>query len=109
MTIVFDGYSPGVREGYGIRVIFSQDEEADARINQIVQRQANPKTLVIVSDDKQIRIFAKAFGASVLGIEEFLSRSDKLKFKDNDKDEEKLNYSQMQKVNEELRKIWLGG
>ncbi|MFA4889005.1 MAG: NYN domain-containing protein [Candidatus Omnitrophota bacterium] len=107
VRIIFDGYAERESGSSGIKVVFSEDKQADELINEIVRESRSPKTLVVVSDDLQIRIFAKAHGVAVASAGEFLGRSEKLPAKDSAKDEEKLNYSQMHKVNQELRKLWL--
>lgn len=105
VIIVFDGYPPS---GYthkltnsSIEVIFSKDESADERIKKIIDRCATPKVMVVVSDDKEIKFSGRAAGVKVLGVDEFVTVEDK------NMEETKLNYSQMHKINEELRKKWL--
>lgn len=60
-TVVFD--ASNAPEKYarelthkGIAVVFAVDDEnADARIEQLISRHANPKTLTVVSTDRRIR------------------------------------------------------
>ncbi|MFH0913359.1 MAG: NYN domain-containing protein [Candidatus Omnitrophota bacterium] len=113
VTVVFDGY-PGLSSkdlgGFGIDVIFSQKETADARIKRMVEAQGNPRNVVVVSDDKEIKFFIKAVGARSIGVEDFLYPDrHKQKPQENEKDlfKPELSYSQMDKINQELKTIWL--
>lgn len=89
-----------------IKVIFSRNESADLRIKKIAELVANPKNLIVVSDDKEISFFIKSCGAKSISVEEFLGSKDKAG-KLSVLSEEELTYSQMHKINEELKKLWL--
>ena len=109
--MVFDGYTDLSRQSAlkppDIDVVFSYDESADERIKKMLEKAAQPKNIVVVSDDKEIVFFAKAAGARPLPVEEFIMRGRK-KTEDLKQDlEPKVSYSAMQKINQELRKIWL--
>ncbi len=111
-TIVFDGYPPS--SGWncgdsGINVIFSRDISADDEIKIIVEQSADRKNIIVVSDDREIKFCAKSLGAQSKGIEDFIGVKEKSR---NDRKqanlaEQKLNYSQMQEINQELKRIWL--
>ncbi len=109
VTIVFDGYPPNGEwpdEGGDIKVIFSRKINADEKIKMIVEESANRKGITVVSDDKEIKFIAKSLGAVVAGAQEFIGRKDKPKrYKDGALKPE-LTYSQMHKINQELRQIW---
>lgn len=112
IKIVFDGYHPSFlpeRNDNSVNVIFSGEQTADQKIKEIVESAYNPKTIVVVSDDRQIKFFAKTAGAKSLSIEEFVG-IDSLAADNGKENQQKkeLTYSQVQKINEELRKIWLG-
>lgn len=113
VTLVFDGY-PNLQEtktlsDYAdtVNVIFSRKEVADNRIKKILQDLPNPKDAVVVSDDKEIRFFTKSFGAKVISVEEFISHGEKAPQDKRDVLKPELTYTQMHKINQELRKIWL--
>jgi predicted RNA-binding protein with PIN domain len=119
VTIVFDGYPKYTGEKTDVAdidVIFSRQDSADEKIKKIVENSGDFKNTVVVSDDKEIRFFVKSIGAKMKGVEEFINplnlsqarakRKGRLKEKE-DFPELELTYSQMQKINEELRKIWL--
>jgi hypothetical protein len=80
-TIVFDARVPisaGEREAdptHGIRVEFAAGEEnADARIEQLIAREPTPKQLAVVSSDRRIRAAAKRRGATSLDSDSFWRR-----------------------------------
>jgi predicted RNA-binding protein with PIN domain len=111
VVIVFDGYCSDfdiAKIDGNFRVIFSQEESADERIKKLVESSGNPKIIVVVSDDKEIRFFAAAAGANILGTQEFTGSIRKTgDTKEKEPVKQELNYSQVQKINQELKKIWL--
>ncbi|MEW6100731.1 MAG: NYN domain-containing protein [Candidatus Omnitrophota bacterium] len=109
ITIVFDGYAPsgeGEDSSRQIEIIFSQARTADEKIKNILEKTPFIKTTVVVSDDKEIKLFARLTGAASLGVSEFISKAKKI-----DRAllalKPEITYSQMHKINEELRKLWL--
>ena len=119
ITVVFDGF-PKISEEKNwdaeINVIFSRQDSADERIKRIVENSGDFKNIVVVSDDKEIRFFVKSVGARARGVEEFINPANlaqaRIKRKGRLKDEGdlaglELTFSQRQKINEELKKIWL--
>jgi predicted RNA-binding protein with PIN domain len=73
-SIIFDGHPPdGMSAALsGISVTFSYDETADSRIKSLIELSRNPRTVVVVSDDHEIRNFARAHSCSVLSPRQFL-------------------------------------
>jgi predicted RNA-binding protein with PIN domain len=112
VTVVFDGYcsDPELKEVHSnVNVIFSRDMTADDKIKRLVEGTGNIKNIIVVSDDREIKFFVKSSKAKCIGIEEFMGQDEKVKtIKENDSVKSELNYSQMHKINEELKKIWLG-
>ena len=120
VTVVFDGYP---QAGYAdaefpsiIRVIFSEDKTADERIAYIVEHASNPKNMVVVSDDNEIRYFIKSLRAKSLSVEEFFTPFFKKETRlsrlgaDEDKrncTKHELSFSQKRQINQELKKLWL--
>jgi len=107
--VVFDGYQDNryPNSDTKIEVIFSRKESADEKIKRMVAESGNVKNIVVVSDDKEIKFFARSYGAFVQGIEEFLNIKEKAKEKKEDSFKPELTYSEMHKINTELRRIWL--
>ncbi len=110
ITVVFDGYpkvSAQNLEETDIDVVFSKEETADARIKRLVEASKNPKNIVVVSDDREIKFFIKSIGASSIGVEEFINPEEKPQRKKEDLIKPELNFSQISKINQELKALWL--
>jgi hypothetical protein len=74
----------------------------------MVEESSGRKSIVVVSDDKEIMFLVSSLGASCMGIEEFLAkRKDRKVSRRSDSTPFELTYSQMHRINEELRKVWL--
>lgn len=107
---MFDGYPDACykQDNSGARVIFSRNNSADERIKCMLEEQGKTNNTVVVSDDKEIRLFTKACGAKSVNVEEFLSfKGKRSPGSSNSAEDRELNYSQMHEINEELKKIWL--
>jgi predicted RNA-binding protein with PIN domain len=113
VIVVFDGYpdAGGGDSMDSIDVVFSRDETADDRIRQLLEHTVAARTCIVVSDDREIRMFARMAGAQTIGVEEFIGRGKKNSVvsarQRQEKEDSKLNYSQMEKINKELREKWL--
>jgi predicted RNA-binding protein with PIN domain len=112
VTVVFDGY-PGLRYGHGndananLRVIFSGEESADERIKKMVESSRNPRDTAVVSDDKEIKFFVRAYAAKCLSIEEFMKPKKGSQKREEIVSEPGLSYSQRHAINQELKRLWL--
>lgn len=75
----------------------------------MVEKSTQRKSLVVVSDDKEIKLMVKALGAVAMGIEDFAGTQMKRgkPKKEKEPQREELSFSQMHKINQELSKIWL--
>ncbi|HKI20592.1 MAG TPA: NYN domain-containing protein [Isosphaeraceae bacterium] len=84
-TVVFDASAPPgdfkVDERFrGLHVLFALgDENADARIEQLIAAHSTPRTLSVVSSDRRIRQAAQRRRATVLTAEDYWNRLDDLK------------------------------
>ncbi|TRZ93932.1 hypothetical protein D4R78_07360 [bacterium] len=111
VIVVFDGYFEfsGQKDNpYGIQVIFSQEETADEKIKKLVEASDQPRSIAVVSDDKDIRFSVRAFGAKTISIEKFIEvKKDNPQEKKQDMLKAELNYTQIAKINQELKKRWL--
>lgn len=92
-----------------ITVIFSRKVSADEKINLLIEETANRKIIIVVSDDREIQYSVKSLGAQVLGVDEFFAAAQNRPVNTGKSEPAKteLNFSQMQKINEELRRLWL--
>jgi len=107
--IVFDGYpgdAPVNLEEGAIKIVFSRGMSADERIKKMLELIPQPKNVIVVSDDKEIRFFAAACGAKTQGVKDFIKPEDNLT-RSKEEPEPEISYAQMHKINEELKKIWL--
>jgi len=107
VVVVFDGYEPKdqlLESPY--EVAFSNARTADDVIKQRVERAKNKRQIVVVSDDRSVRDFARGEGAEVLHTEEFLKRS-RRKNPNAAKDDEKLmDEETTEQINKELERLW---
>lgn len=110
----FDGYAAledlkALREAsVGIKIIFSEDESADDRIRKIAESASGNKNVVIVSDDNEVKLCAKLFRVKHLSVQSFLKDEAVKLFQAKDNNSEaQLNYSQVEDINRELKKLWL--
>jgi len=109
-TIIFDGYphaADSPEDEDNISVVFSRSQSADEKIKKIVESFGNPKNIVVVSDDNEIRFFVRSAGAKAMGVEEFINRADNSASKKVMPPEAELTFSQMEEINRELREKWL--
>ena len=111
ITVVFDGYPAPIalRESGDISVVFSRRISADEKIKRMVEESAGRGSIIVVTDDGEIKCAVRALGARVQGIEEFVKSKAGRVISAADKEQSKdlPSYGQMQRINEELRKLWL--
>lgn len=114
VIIVFDGYATPddsrlLREvNSDIKIIFSESESADERIREIAESAAGNKNVIIVSDDNEVKLCAKLFRIKHSSVQEFLKDTNKKTSKQKEEASDPgLNYSQVNSINQELRKLWL--
>lgn len=109
-TIVFDGYPDRELKNLcmgNISIIFSEESSADDKIKKIVETAVRPQDMIVVSDDKEIKFYARLHKSAALAVEEFLSFAKEKKSAKDESVKQELNYSQIDKINQELSRIWL--
>jgi predicted RNA-binding protein with PIN domain len=108
VVIVFDGHEgPGVYPGREYQLVFSGDRTADDEIKERVLKAKNKSQLIVVSDDRDVRGFARREGAQVKSTGEFLSKPVRpISFRAPG-DEKEISYDRRMKINRELEKIWV--
>lgn len=109
-TFVFDGFPDKALafvSADNIDIVFSREEDADERIKRLAEKSANPRNIVVVSDDREIKLFVKSCGARVLGVEEFINAKEGKAEKNRDMLKPELSSSQIQSINQELKGLWL--
>ena len=106
VTVVFDG-TEGSDSLYGeIRVIFSDGCSADDKIKRMVEEDAGRKNCVVVSDDKDIFLYARSLGARVMNVAAFTFKPKRLHTRQ-DPGGKYIPLSRQEKINKELRSFWL--
>ena len=112
VTIVFDGY-PTIGNPFeplgDCELVFSQNESADDKIRHLVEHSLNPKIIIVITDDRSVQFHAKAAGAAVMGVEEFISAKAASLAARLQKDDRKTELSAVDaaRINNEFRKLWL--
>ncbi len=113
VILVFDGYpaqGQTVPEDPGLVCLFSRMIEADEKIKKLVEESAQPRNIIVVSDDRQVQSEARFLHAQICGVKEFICGKKNKGVPDPDReesDENKVSYVKMQKINAELKKKWL--
>jgi len=110
VTVVFDGhpdYFSASPQGE-IRVIFSDGCSADDKIKRMVEEMPLKKNCVVVSDDKDIFLYARSLGAKVMSVAAFTSSKHRGLHARQDTGEKYISLSRQEKINKELFQIWLG-
>ena len=118
VTIVFDG-KPGMSRDPGehfLKVIFTENESADDKIRKIVEQSSLKKSIVVVTDDRDIKYSVRSMGAAIMSVKEFCSKGKPNSFSDgiapqrsSDKEDAKHIPKTLEfKITKELEKIWLG-
>ncbi len=76
VIVVFDGQpgSWGDCSTSVVQVVFSLDESADDRIKAMVNRSKSKKTIVVVTNDRDIIYAVRAAGASSMSVEDFMRK-----------------------------------
>lgn len=115
--VVFDGQSDvygGVLHMPGIRMLFTSSGSADDYIRHYVEEARDVKSLMVVSNDKDIALYARALGATVMRVGDFLKIGQKInrKLKNTSRDqvqgsEKYISHSQAAQINQELWKRWV--
>lgn len=114
VIIVFDGYPKAgqdIPEEPGMLCLFSRTIEADEKIMKLVEESAQRRNIIVVSDDRQVQMGARLLAAQTCGVKEFIcgkkNKGRPPSLGSEERDDDKISYSKMQKINAELKKRWL--
>ncbi|MCM8783978.1 MAG: NYN domain-containing protein [Candidatus Omnitrophica bacterium] len=110
ITVVFDGREDvfGLSTYSTIEVIFTKRETADEKIKRLIEKSLYKNILVVISDDNEIKYFAKSQGVRVMGAEDFLSKmKNKKNFLVQEEKKISLESSKGIEITRELERIWL--
>jgi len=108
VIVIFDGH-PGYFSDAslgGIRVIFSDGCTADDMIKSMVDDDDDRKNCVVVTDDKDIFLYARSLGARVMSVAAFTSSKSRGIMRQ-DHGTKYISLSRQEKINKELKDIWL--
>ena len=106
VTVVFDGTEGSDSSQGEIRVIFSDGCSADDKIKRMVEEMPAKKNCVVVSDDKDIFLYARSLGARVMSVAAFTFKPKRLHTRQ-DPGGKYIPLSRQEKINKELRSFWL--
>ncbi|MCK5580228.1 MAG: NYN domain-containing protein [Candidatus Omnitrophica bacterium] len=114
VIVVFDGRSDvwGPQKASFVKVFFTSDETADEKIKRMVDGHPNKKSVVVVTEDREIQYYVRASGAKVLGVYEFLDKAGEKGFpaagkKGFSQEHKNVSKNVEAKINAEMEKIWL--
>ena len=109
VTVVFDGHPDyfGTMQQGDIRVIFSEGCSADDTIKRMVDEDRNLKNCVVVSDDKDVFLYARSQGARAVKVAAFIAKpaAPHGRVESGGK---YISLSRQEKINQELKRKWLG-
>lgn len=103
VVIAFDGHDNGAVWEKEFRIFFSGNRIADDIIKEEITKLKNKSQVVVVSDDREVKSYAKFEGAQTLGTREFIKHKDRV----HATDEKNISCSEAIEINEELEKVWL--
>lgn len=109
VSVVFDG-KDGVfssQKKSCAQVIFTKNQSADDKIKEIIQASRNPANIVVVTNDRDIRFFARQYSAGFKSVEEFLSKFNSKSPPLLDEGKKPLSAFIEADITEEMRRIWL--
>ena len=115
LTVIFDGHPDhfGGNAAGEIRVIFSDGCSADDHIKYMVDNITDRKNCVVVSDDKDVFLYARSLGAQIMTVAAFTSRSAHEIHGKPGRDAsggsngKYISLSGQEQINKELSSIWL--
>lgn len=109
VTAVFDGHPDhyGSSPQGDIRVIFSDGCSADDTIKRMVDDDGQKKNCVVVSDDKDVYLYARSLGCRVMSVQAFVKGGVRAAARGVPADGKYISLSRQEKINKEFSEIWL--
>jgi len=102
VIVVFDGRpEPQAAKEASFKVVFSGRVSADEVIKDKVRNAKNKGQIIVVSDDREIRDFAKDHRVKTCHVMDFVKTAKGAK-----KESKDISYSLQNEITEEMRKIW---
>jgi len=109
VTVVFDGHPDhyGASPQGEVRVIFSDGCSADDKIKRMVEEMPARNNCVVVTDDKDIFLYARSLGARVMSVAEFTNKPRGFGA-GQEPGGKYISLTRQEEINKELFKKWLG-
>ena len=106
IVVVFDGHrNPDIISKFPyFEIVFSGEDTADRKIEAFLIRN-RPSAGFVVSDDREVRFYARQAGVASLSVSEFLSWQEQEEDKETEKEE--IPAEDKREINEELYRLWL--
>lgn len=104
VTIHFDGYEQQPIKLVNCHITYSQNRIADEKIKQQIESSSNPKNIIVVTSDNNLREYARVCSCSVQKSEEF---ADMLQEKNIDDEADRIN--RMSNDFDEFKKLFGAG
>ncbi|MEJ2195658.1 MAG: NYN domain-containing protein [Ignavibacteriaceae bacterium] len=101
VTIHFDGFENEPIKLNNCKIIYSQNRTADEKIKHQIESGSNPKNMIIVTSDNNLREFARKCSCTLQNSEEFANN---LMRKDKDDEADKID--RMSKDIDEFKRIF---
>jgi predicted RNA-binding protein with PIN domain len=109
-TVVFDGSSDVFTEGpggrFGIKVVFSCNQDADTLIKRFIDSSDNPKEIVLITDDREIIDYGKVRGVQRKSTVYFLGWMKEKRRPQVRGNNLKANLKDTDIINKEIKDIW---
>ncbi len=102
VTLHFDGYKNMPINISGIKVIYSDNKEADTSIRTQIEQTKNRKLLIVVTSDHAIQNFARACSCEILPSENLLKQT----AHQNDSDDENKKIESMNNELDEFKRLF---
>ncbi len=94
ISLHYDGYKNLPIKTFKTKIVYGENKIADDRIKKEIENSKNPKNIILVSSDNNLKEFAHVCGCSVLTSEHFVEQI----YKSADNDEEKRKIDSMNDV-----------
>ncbi len=104
-TLHFDGYQNLPIKVSKLKIIYSENLTADERIKDQIESTKNPKNLIVVTSDNNLKEFAKVCRSAVISSEEFGIAITK----NSNEDEEKSKIDELKNQKDEFLKLFRDG
>ena len=113
VMVVFDGKEEVDdfyrKENLDIRVVYTKNESADDCIKSMIQKNKNPKTIVLATDDREVKDFARMHDCQLISSQDLIhkiSPPKRIILKPAENKEVFVNSDKAKTITDELKKKW---